>query len=158
MIKSFPKYLTLIAISAPLLLSGCATSSSKIAASYVSPAAYHSLNCEQLVNELTRLRHRSSDLAANLDKAASNDAAITAVGAIIFWPVLFALGGNEQQEKEFARLKGEHDAVRQAMVQKNCAPVQQNTTVKSQEAPINKPAPDHNKLPNNPNPAPAAAP
>jgi hypothetical protein len=36
-------------IAAGLLLSGCATSSDKIATSYVSPMQYQSLDCDQLI-------------------------------------------------------------------------------------------------------------
>jgi len=56
-----------------------------------------------------------------LDQAAQNDAGIMAVGLILFWPVLFALGGTKQQEAEYARLKGEYDAAEQAAIQKKCA-------------------------------------
>ena len=37
---------------------------------------------------------------------------------ILFWPALFALGGTKQQEAEYARLKGEYDAVQQAAIAK----------------------------------------
>jgi hypothetical protein len=42
------------------------------------------------------------------------------VGLILFWPALFALGGTKQQEAEYARLKGEYDAVQEAAVIKKC--------------------------------------
>lgn len=103
-----------------LVLFACASSSDKIATSYVSPTQYKSFNCDQLSLELVRLNARKSELAASLDKAASNDEALTAVSIILFWPAAFALGGNEAQEMEYARLKGEYDAVQQAAIEKNC--------------------------------------
>ena len=104
----------------PVILSACASSSSEISASYVSPTQYSSFNCDQLALELARLNARKSELAGNLDKAASNDEGLTAVSILLFWPAAFALGGNEAQEAEYARLKGEYDAVQQMGVEKNC--------------------------------------
>jgi hypothetical protein len=70
--------------------------------------------------EAQRLRVRVSELSGRLDDAANNDVAIAAVGALLFWPALFALGGTKQQEAEFGRLKGEYEAIRQAAVAKKC--------------------------------------
>jgi hypothetical protein len=67
-----------------------------------------------------RIQTRSNQLASRLDKAARNDKAIMAVGAVLFWPVLFALGGTREQEAEYARLKGEYDAVQLASTKKGC--------------------------------------
>ena len=55
-----------------------------------------------------------------MNEAAANDKTITGVGIILFWPALFALGGTDEQEAEFARLKGEYDAVQQSAIQKKC--------------------------------------
>jgi hypothetical protein len=103
-----------------LLISGCATSSDKIAASYVSPMQYQSFDCEQIAAEGNRLSQRVMTLQGQVDKAASNDKAVAGIGAILFFPVLFALGGNQQQEAEYGRLKGEYEAVQQSAVVKKC--------------------------------------
>ena len=42
------------------------------------------------------------------------------VGAILFWPALFALGGTKPQEAELGRLKGEYDALQSVNTQKKC--------------------------------------
>ena len=42
------------------------------------------------------------------------------VGIILFWPTLFFLGGTRAQEAEYARLKGEADAVQQAAILRKC--------------------------------------
>jgi hypothetical protein len=107
-------------ISVAVALAGCATSSKDIAAHYVSPMQYQSYDCAQLASETQRIQSRSAQLSGRLDEAAANDKAIAGVGAIIFWPALFALGGTKQQEAEYARLKGEADAVQQAAVAKKC--------------------------------------
>ncbi len=103
-----------------LATSGCATSSKDISAAYVSPVQYQSYDCEQLGAETQRISSRATQLGGRLDEAASNDKALVGVGLVLFWPALFALGGTKQQEAEYARLRGELDAVSQASVQRRC--------------------------------------
>lgn len=119
-------------LSLSIVLAGCATASKDIAPNYVSPMQYQSYDCEQIAAETQRIQVRVNQLGGRLDEAASNDKAIAGVGAILFWPALFALGGTKQQEAEYARLKGEYDALQQAAVQKKCpgavAPAQTAST------------------------------
>jgi hypothetical protein len=107
-------------VTCAIVLASCASSSEDIATAYVSPTQYSSFSCDQLQGELARLNRRKSELAGTLDKAASNDETIAAVSIILFWPAAFALGGNDAQEAEYARLKGEYDAITQIGVEKNC--------------------------------------
>lgn len=106
---------------ASLSILACSTASKDIAATYVSPMQYQSYNCSQLSSESQRIHSRANQLAGRLDEAASNDKALTGVGVILFWPALFALGGTEEQEAEYARLKGEYDAVQQSSIIKKCS-------------------------------------
>ena len=96
--------LTLALVMLPVLapLGGCASASKDIAAAHVPTLQYQPYDCEQL------------------DEAARNDKTIVGVGALVFWPALFALGGSKEQEAEYARLKGEHDALMQTAVLKKC--------------------------------------
>jgi hypothetical protein len=109
---------SLLAIS--VIVGGCATSSKDIASNYVSPLQFQSYDCDQLAIESQRIQNKANQLAGRLDEAASNDKALAGVGIVLFWPVLFALGGTKQQEAEYARLKGEYDAIQQAAIQKKC--------------------------------------
>ena len=102
------------------MLAGCSTASKDIAAVSVSPLQYQSYDCEQLTGESNRLQTRITQLGGRLDEAASNDKAITGVGMILFWPALFAPGGTKEQEAEYARIKGEYDAIQQAAISKKC--------------------------------------
>lgn len=111
---------TAFALSATLTLAGCATASKDVPVAYVSPIQYQSYDCDQLAAESHRLTARVQQLGGRLDEAASNDKAIAGVGAILFWPALFALGGTKQQEAEFGRLKGEADALQAAAINKRC--------------------------------------
>ena len=108
----------LLALS--LITTGCATASKNISAQYVSPMAYQQYDCEQLAAENARISNRVNQLAGRLDTAAANDKKIAGAGAILFWPALLALGGTKEQESEFSRLKGEHDAVQQSAILKKC--------------------------------------
>lgn len=114
------KYATALLVSAGIVLSGCSTASKDIAPSYISPMQYSAYDCEQISAENQRLAGRVSQLGGRLDEAAANDKAIGVAGAILFWPALFALGGTKGQEAEYARLRGENDALQQAAIQKKC--------------------------------------
>lgn len=104
-------------------LSGCASSPDKMAAAYVSPIQYQDYDCTQVGSELTRVSRRAQELYGRLDKTASNDAAQMAVGMVLFWPALFFLeGGDGPEAAEYARLKGERDALEQVAIQKHCDP------------------------------------
>jgi hypothetical protein len=108
---------TLLAIS----LVGCATASKDIASTYQSPLMYQNYDCSQIAAEHERINGRVQQLGGRLDEAASNDKKIATAGALLFWPALFALGGTKQQEAEYASLKGQHDAVQQAAIEKKCS-------------------------------------
>ena len=105
---------------AALVAAGCASSSKDVTASYVSPLPYGSYNCEQLAAESARIQARSSQLAGRLDSKADRDKALVAVSAVVFWPAIFFVGGNKDQEAEYGRLKGEYEAIQSMSVQKNC--------------------------------------
>ncbi len=115
------KKLFLTILSFSMLAGGCATSSKDIASNYVSPVQFQSYDCSQLEKEAVRINSRVSQLSGRLDEAASNDKALMGVGMILFWPALFALGGTKQQEAEYARLKGEYDAIQQSSIEKRCS-------------------------------------
>ena len=85
-----------------------------------SPMQFQAYDCDQLSAEAQRIRSRASQLSGRLDKAADNDKWIMAAGLLLVWPALFALGGTKEQEAEYARLKGEYDAVHQSAVIKKC--------------------------------------
>ena len=114
------KKIIILAVSMSMVLSGCATASRDIPVTYVSPMQYQSYDCEQLASEIQRINSRVVQLGGRLDTAASNDKALVGVGVLLFWPALFALGGTKQQEADYARLKGEHDATQQSAILKKC--------------------------------------
>ena len=103
-----------------IVATGCGTASKDIAGSYASPMQYNTYSCEQLAAESARIQAHAGQLAGRLDKKANNDKAIVAVSAVLFWPAIFFIGGTREQEAEYGRLKGEHEAVQKASIEKGC--------------------------------------
>lgn len=104
-------------------LLGCASSPDKISSSYVSPIQYADYNCKQVALEMTNVSRRVSELYGRLDKEAGADTAQMAVGLILFWPaLLFLEGGDGPEAAEYARLKGQREALETVAVQKECDP------------------------------------
>ena len=131
--------------SMSLVFAGCATTSKDIASTYVSPLAYQSYDCEQLAAEAQRIQVRVQQLGGRLDEASTNDKVITTVGVILFWPILFALGGTKQQEADYARLKGEYDATQSAAIVKKCPAIV--PSAQPQAAVMEKPVTEISKVP-----------
>ena len=101
------------------LFAGCATSPSKIQATYISPVQYSHLDCDQVRQEITRVNARISEVSGAQQKHANNDAVAMGVGLVLFWPALFFLAGGDRKE-ELARLKGEYEALQTVAIEKRC--------------------------------------
>lgn len=100
---------------------GCATNPKKIDAAYVSPLKYKDYDCDQIAAEMDHIGRRTNELFHSLKKASNNDKWQMGVGMILLWPVLFALeGGDGPEAAEYARLKGEYEALRQMAIEKKC--------------------------------------
>ena len=80
---------------------------------------YKDYSCDQVTLEMQRVASKVSEVSGVQRSKATNDAVVTGVGVVIFWPALFFLMGDDK-EQELAQLKGELDALEQAAVQKNC--------------------------------------
>ena len=104
-----------ITIRAMVFISACSTSSKNISASHISPLNYQAYNCDQLTSEMHRINDRVIQLGGRLDSAAANDFVILGLG-IAFWPALFALGGKNDMESEYAYQKGVYKAVETATI------------------------------------------
>ena len=109
-----------VAILAALTLVGCASKSTEIAPTYVSPIQYQSFNCNQLAEEAQRVATAAATATGVQDHQATSDAVAMGVGLVIFWPSLFFIGGDKTNAAQLAQLKGQMDAIQQASIQKNC--------------------------------------
>ncbi len=109
-----------LAVFLSSVLAGCADHAKDIQPQYVSPLEYSNYSCEQIVQEMSAVSRKASEVAGQVDKTADNDAAQMGIGLVLFWPTLFFLDGDTPQAVEYARLKGEFQALEKAAVQKNC--------------------------------------
>jgi hypothetical protein len=108
------------AVSGAIIAGGCASSSDKISAQYISPMQYQNYSCAQLGEEAQRVSGRVAQLSGAQDQKATNDAIATTAAIVIFWPAAFLVGGNDQTTAELSRLKGEFETIEKVAVQKNC--------------------------------------
>jgi hypothetical protein len=105
---------------AAVILPGCATRPDNVVASSVSSSRYADRTCKSLSRELDEVQDALRVQSAKLNDKANQDAVVTGVGVILFWPVLFALGNNSGLEGDVARLKGEEQAIRRQMREADC--------------------------------------
>lgn len=110
--------------AAVLLLAGCASQPDSIVSQSASTLPYEDYNCKQIGREMVRVNDRVITLYDRLEKMADDDAGAMAVGLIVFWPALFLLeGGDGPEADEYARLRGEMDALQKVGIQKSCSDI-----------------------------------
>lgn len=114
------KTIALAALAA--ITSGCAKAPDSIAPAYVSELTYMNWQCEHMAEETHRLNAALARASEQQEKARTND--ITGV-ILIGLPVSSLSGDNIAPE--IARLKGEQEAIRKAMITKGCASSSQPT-------------------------------
>ena len=101
-------------ILALLIVGGCAKPASSIQASHVSPEQYADLRCEQLIAEENEVYRKLSVAKAQVDQAYVRDrteAAGTVFTMLFFHNASFRFWRNRSAETDFAKLKGEHEAI-----------------------------------------------
>lgn len=111
---------TFIALGASAMLVGCATPPKDIAPAYVSTGLYENLSCDQLRQEAQGVSARAAQAYGKQTKNQGQDAAMTGVALILFWPAAFFMKGDGADAAEVARLKGEMVAIDQVNRVKNC--------------------------------------
>ena len=110
----------LFVAAAGAALAGCASSAAEISPSYVSPMLYQHYTCPQLTQEAQAVSARAAQVAGVQDGKRTNDAVMTTVGVVIFWPALFAVKGDGATAAELGQLKGQMQAIEQASIMKKC--------------------------------------
>lgn len=107
-------------VFAAALLAGCASKSSDISPTYVSPIMYQSHSCAQLAQEAQGISARAAQVSGAQDQKRTSDQIATGVAIVVFWPAAFLVGGDGPLSAELANLKGQMVAVEHASIQKNC--------------------------------------
>ena len=100
-------------------LSGCASRSEHVSASYVSPMKFAAYDCDQLRLSYDRVTTRAVTVAGAQDDIATNDAIALGVATFITWPAVFFMETSDRSD-ELARLKGAAEAIEMAAVEKRC--------------------------------------
>ncbi|WP_193334477.1 hypothetical protein [Devosia beringensis] len=103
-----------------LFLAGCATPPKDIAPSYVSTTLYENLTCSQLRAEAEGVSARAAAAYGKQDKNRSQDAAMTGVALVLFWPAALFMKGDGADAAEVARIKGEMQSIEQVNRIKKC--------------------------------------
>lgn len=131
-----------VATIALMLLPACASRPENVVASHVSTSRYADRTCKSLARELDEVQDALRAQSAKLNDKATQDAVVTGIGVVLFWPVLFALGNNAGLEGDVARLKGEEQAIRKQMRDADCElPAAKSSSVNSAaDAPAPPPA------------------
>ncbi|WP_419798881.1 MAG: hypothetical protein ACNI26_04220 [Terasakiella sp.] len=112
----------LLALGITSFLTACASQPDKINTAYVSDIQYRNYDCDQLTEESSRISYRVNELYGNLKNKADADTAQMGIGLVLFWPTLFLLeGGDGPEAQEYARLKGEQEAIQKVAIQKKCS-------------------------------------
>jgi hypothetical protein len=89
--------------------------------SYVAPIVDQNYDCTQLSEEARRVTTNAQRVAGVQDEKATNDAVATGVALVLFWPAAFFVsGGDGQTAAEFAKLRGQKEAIEQVAIQKKC--------------------------------------
>jgi hypothetical protein len=110
----------ILPVLAAVAVAGCASKSSEITPSYVSPIMYQNHTCAQLAAEAQGVSSRAAQVSGAQDQKRTNDQIATGVAIVVFWPAAFLVGGDGPTAAELAQLKGQMVAIEQASVQKNC--------------------------------------
>jgi hypothetical protein len=102
-------------------VAGCASRSAEVRAVPANASAYSAMPCEALYRELDAVGRRANGVAAAVDQRFANNAALVLVSGLV-WPAALGLRGDGDQARELAVLKGQHEALREAVFAKRCAP------------------------------------
>jgi len=104
-----------------LSLQSCASSPDRMKTLQVSPTMFKDYTCSQLETEMRRSANNVSILYAGLEKKYNNDTTQTALGVLIFPPLLLMLeGGDGNDAIVYAAIKGELAAMRTVSREKGC--------------------------------------
>lgn len=103
-----------------LMACSSAQRSSEVSASYVSSANYMRMSCSNLRSEAERVRASVADLERATDDAYQDDKTMEVVTWLLFWPAAFAMDGNSAEASRLSEARGQAEAIRSAMTEKNC--------------------------------------
>lgn len=104
----------------PALLMACASPPEDIPAVYVPMKTYAGLDCGKIGEKLESNAEETSQLQFILKDKSNVDAAQMGIGVILWPTLLFLEGGDGEDAKQYAQLKGERRALAGQVVKKDC--------------------------------------
>ena len=113
------KFVMSVAILSTIVLVGCNTASSEVQPEYVSSFQYENKSCAELKNELHIVEQKATVMSGRVDSKASEQDTKLAFGWL-FWPSYFVIDDNKEEAKKLAKIKGEYNALKEAMKSKSC--------------------------------------
>ena len=106
-------------VTAVMFLSSCATDPDHIQAYYTSPYKYREYDCKQLSGELRYTGHKIEELRDRLQQRRHRDE-VQAAFSWFYCVTCPFLNGDGPEAEEFARTKGEFEALRTEAYRKDC--------------------------------------
>ena len=115
------KFENILILFLAFFLFSCASQPKDIDAAYISPLKYKDFTCDELAMVQIQVEEQRNILFASLKREADADQTQAIVGTLLFWPAYFWLeGGDSAEAGEYARLKGEYNAIESASTMKKC--------------------------------------
>jgi len=104
------------------LIQGCsnAQQATEVNAVKYSVAPYLKMDCKSLSIELNKLYRDASISSNQVDQQYNKDKNAEVVAWVLFWPAAFALEGNQEEAAKLASIKGQIDAIQDALVINGC--------------------------------------
>lgn len=111
------------------LIQGCsnAQQATEVNAVKYSVAPYLKMDCQSLSIELNNLYRDASISSNQVDQKYNDDKSAEVVAWVLFWPAAFALEGNQEEVAKLASIKGQIEAIQDALVINGCKVRYQNS-------------------------------
>ena len=103
------------------MVTGCATAPEEIAAIEYPDAAYSGLSCQELTTERMRVQDAVLEATGQQRSDRKTDQAWAWTGAILFFPALLLMDGNDENATRLAKLKGQYESLHRVAAAKRCS-------------------------------------
>jgi hypothetical protein len=123
-----------IAVAALMLAAGCGGRAA--VPIQVTQASDYQLSCEQIAAEQNAIVAKVNALRAEDEAAHNSNIALGVVGAVLFWPALFALDTNETQQQEIGLYRSRSEHLNIVAGQKGCLGASAPTLTTMNPAPV----------------------
>ena len=114
------KLFTLIVLT--FLISACTTAqrATDVNSIRIPIAPYLKMTCKELATEQNQLVKDAQSMSTEVDAAYKSDKTAEIVAWILFAPAAFMIDGNQEQASKLAAVKGQLEAVQEAMKVNDC--------------------------------------